>query len=308
MGAPVDQTIENNNLIEKPAELMKAKGTWRDYVEVTKTGITVSNLMTAFVGFWIATQGPLDMVTMLLAMIGTALVIMSGTALNNFIDRDLDMLMERTKTRALPSGRLEPANVLRFGIILGVLGTITLASINVLTAVLGLVALFFYVVVYTLWTKRTTTLNTLVGGISGAMPPIMGYAAVKGSLDETALILFTVLFIWQVPHFLALAMRKAKDYSAAGFQMLPSVSGFKVTKRHILSYTIALLPVSLFLYEVGAVGIVYFIGMALLGLGYVVLNMSGFFMKDTMKFARMSFIYSLVYIMMFSILIIMDHA
>jgi heme o synthase len=284
----------------------KRKGGWRDYLSVTKVGITVSNLMTVFAGIWIACDGPLPLGTALLAMLGSALVIMSGTSLNNYIERDLDVLMTRTKTRALAEGRISAQSVLRMGIILGIVGTLILASLNPLTALLGIVALFFYVVVYTMWTKRTTTLNTLVGGVSGAMPPVMGYAAVTGTMDATAWVLFGVLFIWQCPHFLALAMRRADEYRNAGFQMLPAVRGFEVTKRHILRYTAALVPVTLLLYGLHEVGRVYLIGMGLLGAGYVALNVSGLFMKDTMKFARMSFVYSLVYLVMFTVLVMID--
>jgi len=157
-----------------------------------------------------------------------------------------------------------------------------------------------------MWTKRTTTLNTLVGAVSGAMPPMMGYAAISGTVDMTAWVLFSILFIWQCPHFLALAMRRAEDYRAAGFQMLPSVRGFAVTKRHILRYTAALVLVSIMLYALSEVGMVYLIGMAVLGIGYVILNMTGFFAKDDIKFARNSFVYSLVYVMMFTVLILID--
>ncbi|WP_035101591.1 heme o synthase [Aneurinibacillus terranovensis] len=316
MGAPVDHTVlESSTTYENPASrvmepgpLSEAhpKGDWRDYVSVTKIGITVANLMMVFAGLWIGTTGRLDMSVVLLTMLGSALVVMSGTCLNNFIDRDLDKLMQRTKTRALPEGRLTPSSVLKMGILLGIIGTVLLASVNMLTAVLGLVGLFFYVVAYTLWTKRTTTLNTLVGGVAGAMPPVMGYAAVTNTMDMVAWVIFTVLFLWQVPHFLALAMRRADDYRTAGFQMLPAVRGFEVTKHYILSYTVALVPVTLLLFALGAVGKVYLAGMGILGLVYIVLNVSGFFMKDSIKFSRMSFVYSLIYLTMFSLLIMID--
>ncbi|MCI1694386.1 heme o synthase [Aneurinibacillus aneurinilyticus] len=311
MGTPISE----KNVYENPASRVmepgplseaKPKGDWRDYVSVTKLGIVVSNLMSLFAGVWLAADGPLPVPTVLMAMLGSALVIMSGTCLNNYIDRDLDKLMARTKSRALPEGRVNPQTVMIMGFVFGIAGTITLLLINTLTAVLGLVGLVFYVVVYTMWTKRTTTLNTLVGGISGAMPPMMGYAAISGTIDMTAWVLFGILFIWQCPHFLALAMRRADDYRAAGFQMLPAVRGFAVTKRHILRYTAALVLVSIMLYALGKVGMVYLIGMSILGIGYVIINMTGFFAKDDIKFARKSFVYSLVYLMLFTILVLID--
>jgi protoheme IX farnesyltransferase len=312
-GFEMSTPISENDVYENPAVLgadslskTKPKGTWRDYVSVTKTGMVTSNSMTVFVGLWLAADGPMPIGTALLALLGSALVIACGTCLNNYIERDLDKLMERTKNRALPEGRLHPQSVLLMGIVLGIVGSVILLSINALTAVLGLVALFFYVVVYTMWTKRTTTLNTLVGAVSGALPPVMGYAAISNTLDTTAWVLFGILFIWQCPHFLALAMRRADEYRAAGFQMLPSVSGFQVTKRYIVRYTVMLLLVSLMLYVLQEVGLVYLIGMTVLGIGYVALNVSGFFAKDDIKFARKSFVFSLVYLMMFTLFVLID--
>jgi protoheme IX farnesyltransferase len=303
-----DSTMESCSPAVETDQVVKTKpkGNWRDYISVTKTGIVVSNSMTVFAGLWIASDGPLNPITMLLTMLGSALVIMSGTSLNNYIERDYDLLMERTKTRALPDGRLTPQSVLILGIVLGIIGMLMLIAVNMLTAVMGLVALFFYVVVYTMWTKRTTTLNTLVGAVSGAMPPVMGYTAVTGTLDTTAGVLFGILFIWQCPHFLALAMRRADEYKGAGFQMLPSVYGFEITKRQILQYTALLIPVTLMLYALQEVGKVYLIGMSVLGIGYLIVNISGFFTKDDIKFARKSFVYSLVYLMMFTIFILID--
>jgi protoheme IX farnesyltransferase len=303
------ETYENPaSGVMEPGSLSSAKpkGTFRDYLSVTKMGIVVSNLMTLFTGIWLAADGPLPLGTVLLAMLGSSLVIISGTYLNNYLDRDLDQLMARTKKRALPEGRVSPQSILVLGILFGIAGSGVLLTINVATAVLGLIALFFYVVVYTMWTKRTTTLNTLVGAVSGAMPPMMGYAAIYGTVDTTAGILFGILFIWQCSHFLALAMRRAEDYRAAGFQMLPSVHGFQMTKRYLLYYTAILVPVSLMLYTLREVGELYLIGMGVAGIGYIIVNIAGFFAKDDIKFARKSFVYSLVYIMMFTVFVLID--
>ena len=294
--------------VMEPGPLSEAKphGDWRDYISVTKVGITVANLLMVFAGCWLAATGPLDLKIVLLTMLGSALVIMSGTCLNNYIDRDLDSLMERTKKRALPSGRLDPNSVLRVGLYLGIAGTIILGTINMITALLGLLGLFFYVIVYTYWLKRTSTLNTLIGGISGAMPPIMGYTAISGTMDLTAWVIFFILFLWQPPHFLALAMRRAEDYKIAGFKMLPVVRGYEVTKWHMLRYTAILVPTTLLLYGIHSVGMVYLIGMAALGCLWIALNTAGLFMKDTIKFSRISFVYSLIYLNLFSLLIFID--
>jgi len=294
--------------VMEPGPLAEAKprGDWRDYISVTKIGITVANLLMVFAGCWLGATGPLDLSLVLLTMLGSAFVIMSGTCLNNYIDRDLDSLMERTKNRALPAGRLDPNVVLRMGIYLGIAGTVILGSVNMLTALLGLIGLFFYVVVYTYWLKRRSTLNTLIGGISGAMPPIMGYTAVTGTMDLTAWIFFLILFLWQPPHFLALAMRRAEDYKAAGFKMLPAVRGYEITKWHILRYTAILVPATFLLFGIHAVGTVYLIGIAILGFIWLAINTAGLFMKDAIRFARISFVYSLIYLNLFSLLIFID--
>lgn len=302
-------TCENiASRVMEPGPLSEARprGNWQDYVSVTKIGITAANLLMVFAGCWLATTGSLDMAKVLITMVGSALVIMSGTCLNNYIDRDLDRLMERTKERALPTGRLDPGSVLRIGIYFGLAGTLLLGSINLITAMLGLIGLFFYVVVYTYWLKRTSTLNTLIGGISGAMPPVMGYTAISGTMDSTAWIIFLILFLWQPPHFLALAMRRAEDYKVAGFKMLPAVRGNEVTKWHILRYTAILVPTTLLLFGIHAVGLVYLFGMAGLGLVWISLNTAGLFMKDAVKFSRISFVYSLIYLNLFSLLILID--
>ncbi|BAU26677.1 protoheme IX farnesyltransferase [Aneurinibacillus soli] len=309
MGTPISEIKSaeyENTTGAVQGEPMTLKETIREYVGVTKVGITISNLMTLFAGLWLAADGPLPLSITLLTALGSSFIIMSGTSLNNYLDRDLDRHMERTKSRALVEGRLKPQNVMRLGLILGVLGSLMLLSVNALCAVLGLVALFFYVVVYTMWTKRTTTLNTLVGAVSGAMPPVMGYTAISGTLDLTAWILFFFMFIWQCPHFLALAMRRANDYRSAGFQMMPAVYGFRVTKNHILSYTIALVPISLMLYMVGEVGKVYLVAMSILGFGYLLLNFSGLFAKDDIKFGRRSFTYSIIYLTLFCLFVMID--
>lgn len=299
-------TISSRVMEPGPLSEAKPNGDWRDYITVTKIGITVANLLMVFAGCWLAATGPLDLKIVLFTMLGSAFVIMSGTCLNNYIDRDLDSLMERTRERALPSGRLDPNAVMRMGFYLGIGGTVILASINLLTALLGLLGLFFYVIVYTYWLKRTSTLNTLIGGISGAMPPVMGYTAITGTMDTTAWIIFLILFLWQPPHFLALAMRRAEDYRTAGFKMLPAVRGYEVTKWHMLRYTAILVPASLLLFTINAVGMVYFIGMAVLGLIWIGLNTAGLFMKDAIKFSRVSFVYSLIYLNLFSLLIFID--
>lgn len=288
-----------------PFSEMNRTGTWRDYVTVTKLGITVSNMISVFTGFWLGTRmmmgnvtiQSLNVVTLILTLIGSAMVIMAGTSLNNYLDRDLDQQMARTKNRPSATGILTPKKVLIFGIVLAVTGTAVLALfVNLLTAVLGLIGLFVYVVVYTMWLKRRSSLSTVVGGVSGAIPPIMGYAAAASTvLDMNALILFGFMFLWQPPHTLALAIRRVEDYRAAGIPLLPVIRGFEETKRQSLRYVAALVPVSFLFYGVGTVGISYLIAAVVLGVGYLYVSVESFFAKDDMQWARKSFRYSLIY-------------
>lgn len=298
-------TTTNRAMEPGPFSEINRTGTWRDYITVTKLGITISNMITVFTGYWLGTRAMMgigatdsfDVVKLLLAMLGSAMVIMSGTSLNNYIDRDLDQQMSRTKNRPSATGTLTPNKVLIFGITLGVLGTAVLAlTVNVLTAVLGLAGLFVYVVLYTMWLKRTSSLSTVVGGISGAIPPMMGYAAATATIwDMNVWILFAFMFLWQPPHTLALSIRRVEDYRAAGIPLLPVIRGFEETKRQSLRYVAALVPVSFLLYGVGTVGISYLIAAVVLGVGYLYVSVESFFAKDDLQWAKKSFKYSLIY-------------
>ena len=278
------------------------RDTYRDYVNVTKPGITMSNAMTTFTGLWVAARGRPDLATLCFTLAGSSLVVMSGCALNNFMDRDIDHLMTRTQGRPLPNGRLRAGSVMLFGILLGVLGVGLLAAfVNTLAATMALIGLFFYVIVYTGVTKRTTTLSTVVGSVSGAMPPLIGWTAVTGSVDATGWILFTIMFLWQSPHFLALGMRRMKEYKAAGIPLLPVVYGFAPTKRQIVLWTVALVPVSLLLYTTGAANWIYLATAAVLGAIYLYKAFRGFRAADDIAWATDMFRYSLIYLTVLSI-------
>ncbi|MFC4767053.1 heme o synthase [Effusibacillus consociatus] len=304
MEQQISYTATTNRAMEPgPFSEINRTGTWRDYVTVTKLGITMGNMIAVFAGYWLGTRTAIktglidsfDVLTMILAIVGTALVIMAGTSLNNYIDRDLDQQMERTRNRPTATGSLTPNKVLIFGVILAMIGTGMLFVVNALTAVLGLVGLFVYVVVYTMWLKRTSTLSTVIGGISGAIPPIMGYAAAANVLDASAWAIFAFMFLWQPPHFLALAMRRVEDYRAGGIPLLPVLYGFEVTKRQSLRYVAAMVPVTFILYGLGTVGLGYLIAAIVLGIGYLYISVVAFYTKDDMKWAQKSFRYSLIY-------------
>ncbi len=298
----LQESLDSDSAIETPMQ----PATWSDYLHLTKPGITISNLMTTFAGWWLASAGSPDWTLMLWTMLGTALVIASGAALNNYYDRELDQKMKRTKNRALASGRIHPRNALLFGIALLLAGLVILAAFaNPLTAVWGLIGHVFYVLIYTPM-KRVTSLNTVIGGVSGAAPPVIGWVAVTNSMDMSAWLLFLILFLWQPPHFLALAMLKVEDYRAGNIPMLPVVKGFAETKRQMFLWGAVLLPASLLLFFHGNVGYIYLGVMAVMGLVYLVLLYQGFHAKDDLAWAKKLFGYSILYLTIFCATIVLS--
>ncbi|MDF2935076.1 MAG: protoheme farnesyltransferase [Paenibacillaceae bacterium] len=283
------------------------KLSWRDFVQVTKPGILMSNLITTFGGFWIASKLEVDWLLMLWALLGTALVMAAGCVLNNYLDRDMDAKMQRTKDRVLPAGVMMPKVVLVYGIVLAVAGLNILGFlVNPLTAWLGFLGLFVYVWVYTAWLKRTSVWSTAVGAISGAVPPVIGYTAVMGRVDEGALILFLILLLWQPPHFWALGIRRKEEYRAAGYPLLPVVKGNRRTKISMLRYVIPLVPVSLLLYTYDYVGMIYLISSLILGVVWVVLCARGFSAKDDIQWSKGVFVYSINYLTILFIIMVID--
>ncbi|MBO8171351.1 MAG: protoheme IX farnesyltransferase [Bacillaceae bacterium] len=288
-------------------------GTFRDYITVTKPGITMSNILGTFAGFMLAmgSQSFTSETVWLLiwSLLGTALVISGGTTLNNVIDRDIDRHMERTRLRPVTNNRITPRTATVYGLILAVTGEVVLTfGVHPLSALLAFVGLLVYVIIYSAWLKRTTTLNTVIGGISGAMPPLVGYAAVTESVDMIALILFSFLFLWQPPHFLALAMRRVDEYRGVNVPMLPVVVGFKPTKRQILAYTLCMVPVSLFLYWYNAVGQLYLWVALSMGLIYIVLAVRGLFVDEEqdVAWATQMFKYSILYLTVMFVMMMVD--
>jgi protoheme IX farnesyltransferase len=283
--------------------------TWKDFLHILKMGIVFSNLITTFAGLWLALdetgQSFFDHIgTVIAALVGSGLVMAGGCALNNFIDRDIDQLMERTKDRPSATGQLTARQVFWTGIIMSTLGTIVLIQASYTAAVLGLVGLFVYVVVYTLWLKRTHSINTIVGGISGAIPPVIGWAAIDpGLVSLTPWLLFLIVFLWQPPHFLALAIKRVDEYRRAGVPMLPVVAGMNMTKRQMIFYVVLLLPASLMLYELGPLYLTFAV---LLGIGWIAVAVAGLFTKDVMKWSKRMFVYSLNYLTILFIVMVVS--
>ncbi|HCP62027.1 MAG TPA: protoheme IX farnesyltransferase [Actinobacteria bacterium] len=236
------------------------------YVRLTKPRIIELLLVTTVPAMVLADRGIPSLWLMLATLAGGTLAAGGANAINQYLDRDIDQIMSRTRGRPLPAHAIEPRRALAFGIALGLVsfGFLTL-TVNLLSAVLSLAALAFYVFVYTMWLKRRSTQNIVIGGAAGAVPALVGWAAVTGRVGWPAVVLFAIVFVWTPPHFWALALRYQGDYAAAGIPMLPVVAGRETTVRQILWYSIALVATSLVLIPVGHVG--WFYAVAAIGLG-----------------------------------------
>ena len=240
------------------------------YVELTKPRITFLIVLTSAAGFYLASPGSVNYRLLLSAMLGITLLSSGVATINQYMERDLDGLMRRTANRPLPSGKLLPWEALWFGAGLIVLAEVYLAVlVNPLTGLLGLTVIAGYLFGYTPL-KTKTSLSTLVGAFPGAVPPLIGWTAASGELSLEAWVLFAILFLWQFPHFLAIAWMYREDYARAGILMLPVVEPEgRVTRQQIVIYTVMLLPVSLLPYALGLSGKVYLVGAAVLGLAFL---------------------------------------
>jgi protoheme IX farnesyltransferase len=297
------------SLIISPDASPLVRSRWAGYVELTRPRLAVMVLFTVAAGFGLASAGAPDLARLLHTVFGTALVVAGATALNQVLERHSDAQMDRTRHRPLPSGRLQPVEVLIFGVIMALAGLVYLAvtvrqSLAILSAGFALVS---YVFLYTPL-KRKTTLNTLVGAVPGAMPPVIGWTAVTNSFDPAAAVLFAVLFLWQVPHFLAIAWIYRDDYARARLCMLPVVdpSGDR-TARLMVGYCLALLPASLIPSALGTASIVYFVGAAVLGIGFVTVAIS-FLHNRSVAQARRVLRASLVYLPTLLVLMLVEGA
>ncbi|MBO8155374.1 MAG: protoheme IX farnesyltransferase [Bacillaceae bacterium] len=288
----------SSSLVNKASAKDGSSSLWSDFLALIKIGIINSNLITTFAGFWLAlyyTNTSFFDVwhIFLLTMIGTAFVIAGGCVINNYVDRDIDHVMSRTKKRPTVTGTIGLSSILFMGIAFTVLGLVLLLFTTPLAAAIAFFGWFTYVVLYTMWSKRRYTLNTIIGSFSGAVPPVIGWTAIDPTFHPVALILFLIMFIWQPPHFLALAMMKKKEYKEAGIPMLPVVHGFSITKRQITVYIAVLLPLPFYL---GSLGSVFLIIATLLNAAWLALAILGFFMKDDLKWAKWMFVFSLNYL------------
>lgn len=271
----------------------------QSYFQLTKPRIIVLLLITTAGAMEIASKGSVDLVLLLVTIVSGALAAGAANTINCIYDRDIDYVMERTRSRPLPSGRVSPRDALIFAIALATISFSLLYSFaNLLAASLAMVGIGVYVGVYTVWLKRSSTQNIVIGGAAGAIPPLVGWAAVTGELSWAAWVLFAIIFVWTPPHFWALALMIKDEYAKVGVPMLPVVEGVEHTSWQILAYSILLLPVTLLLvYPLGVMGAFY--GISALGLGLVFMIKAGQLLKNPgdRPMARDVFKYSILYLM-----------
>ena len=279
----------------------------REYLELTKPRVVALIAFTALVGMFLAVPGlpPLD--KLLLGMLGIALAAASAAAINHLLDQKADAVMARTRGRPLPTGHLRSMQAAWFALALGALSMLVLGVwVNLLTALLTFVSLIGYAFVYTLWLKRATPQNIVIGGAAGAAPPVLGWAAVTGDVSGDALLLFLIIFIWTPPHFWALALYRAKEYGRAGIPMLPVTHGNDFTRLHILLYTILLTAVTIMPFASHLSGMIYLAGAMLLNAGFLY-HAWRLYRAYSDERARRTFFYSIQYLTALFALLLIDH-
>ncbi|MCC7480223.1 MAG: protoheme IX farnesyltransferase [Hyphomicrobiales bacterium] len=245
------------------------QGTAGDYFALLKPRVMSLVIFTAFVGI-VAAPGTLHPLLALVALLAIAVGAGASGALNMWYDADIDAVMRRTRLRPVPRGAILPGEALGFGAFLAAASVIVLGLfVNLVAAALLAFTIFFYVVIYTIWLKRWTPQNIVIGGAAGALPPMIGWAAVTGTIDPGAISLFLIIFIWTPPHFWALALFREDDYAKAGVPMLPNVAGPDETRRQILLYTLALVPLTFIPAVLGVSGLLYVAGVALLSTVFI---------------------------------------
>ena len=280
---------------------------FRDYYVLTKPGVVQLLVFTAIVGMFLASPRMAPLGALIFGSLGIGLAAASGAVVNHILDIRLDAKMARTKSRPMPSGRIKEKNAIAFAVLLGLLGiSVLVFFVNTLTAILTFASLIGYAIIYTVYLKRATPQNIVIGGAAGAAPPLLGWTAVTDQVESFALILFLIIFTWTPPHFWALALARKEDYTKAGIPMLPVTHGSKLTKSFILYYTMLLLIVSLLPFLTGNSGFLYLCGASFLGGGFLYYALKLKFAEtngDSMK----TFSYSISYLMALFTFLLLDH-
>ena len=280
----------------------------KQYLQVTKPGIIFGNLISVIGGFLLASKGSIDFRLFFVSLIGVSLVVASGCVYNNVIDRDIDHKMERTKNRVLVKGLISTKVSLAYATLLGIAGFAVLYfGANPLAMWLAVMGFVVYVGIYSLYMKRNSVYGTLIGSLSGAAPPVIGYCAVTGSFDAGALILLAIFSLWQMPHSYAIAIFRFKDYQAANIPVLPVVKGISVAKNHITLYIVAFMVATLMLSLGGYAGYKYLVVAAAVSLWWLGMALSGYKSEnDDRVWARKLFVFSIVAITALSVMMSVD--
>lgn len=289
-------------LVEAPASRVS------DFVALLKPRVMTLVVFSGAVGLFVA-PGTLHPLLAIVAILCIAVGSGAAGAVNMWCERDIDALMTRTSNRPLPAGRVAPSDALGFAVVLALLSVVLMSlTTNLVAGGLLALAILFYVFVYTVWLKRRTPQNIVIGGAAGAFPPMIGWAAVTGDVTLVPIALFAIIFLWTPPHFWALALHRSGDYARAGVPMMPVVAGRISTKRQMLVYTLLLLPVSLIPYLLGATGLLYAVGAAVLGLAFIASAVRVMREPDAAddQAARAMFKFSLLYLFLIFALLLAD--
>ena len=280
---------------------------WKNYYTLCKPNVVAEMLFTAVVGMFLAVPGMPPIGLFIYGTLGIALAASSAAAMNHFINRKADAQMHRTEKRPLPTGELSITNVITFSVVLGVSSMLILVLlVNTLTAILTFLSLFGYAIIYTLYLKRATPQNIVIGGLFGATPPLLGWCAMTGEVHPSALLLALIVFVWTPPHFWALAIARREEYAKVNIPMLPVTHGVEFTRLQILLYTILLTIVTLLPYLTGMSGLIYGVSAVLLDLGFIYYALLMMRNKDN-KTAMKTFVYSIVYITVLFAALLIDH-
>jgi heme o synthase len=282
-----------------------APSSWKSYLELCKPNVVAEMLFTAIVGMLLAVPGIPPMAPAVFGIIGIALAASSAAAINHLIDQKIDGILN--PHRPLPNHYLRSSEVVAFASVLGVASMLLLLiKVNVLTAILTFVSLFGYAIVYTIWLKRMTPQNIVIGGAFGATPPLLGWCAITGTIHPYALLLVLIIFVWTPPHFWPLAIARQEKYALVNIPMLPVTHGVEFTRLQILLYAVLLFIVTLLPYLTGMSGLIYLASALLLGLGFIYFAVLMMRKKDV-KTAMLTFWYSIVYITLLFTALLLDH-
>ena len=280
---------------------------WVQYLELCKPNVVSLIVFTAIVGMLLSTEGAIPVDLFIFGTIGIAMASAAGAAINHVIDQNIDMVMQRTMDRPIPTGAISEKNAIIFAALLAISSTLILTFlVNPLTALLTLLSMIGYAFIYTIYLKRTTPHNIVLGGAAGATPPLLGWCAITGTVTVEAVVLFLIIFIWTPPHFWPLAIKRRDEYRRAGLPMLPLTHGVAFTKQQILIYSFLLFAISLLPYSIGMSGIIYLVTAVTLGIGFIYYAVK-LYRSEGDEYSMQTFGYSIFYLCFLFAALLSDH-